>query len=791
MAADNISHENIIEKIHMWLNQKEEVRILEKKVQQVFEEEIIEKRVILQEMANFNSLKRTTFLSSQSLHEKWNKYLNTPVTQQNKKTRKIERSILLYLTRMIAKTSPFSSLTLIGHAKISQDTSEWNLDGLSWKSDININNMVSIYLWELITNSPLSIYLPLETSPYLRVIDGNPKKIEFIKIDRRRATSKFLSQTEQRVKIPYNEQVYSLYKYLKLNKGISIKKLVGNLSENNDKEKTKQFIQMLLNIKLINFETPYNEQDTNYLEKIRKLLSDINHQNLESNEVYKQLCLCITELQSLISKSTNYNLETIFTNIQLQFEKLTKLFDDIVQTTEKIEPMIYEDCYIKQELNIPKSTLDVFSEDIQYLQPLYVLFDPQIPFKIFIIQKFKELYRKDESVNILHFQQTIQGIITKSGDDILSYIIEEISDSVVYKDWLRIRKEFFSQINSYISQRKEEVLIDKDFLYSLSKEIPKEIKSMQPKSWSYFIQPLNDGEFVINKISDGNGKFMSRFMQGLLQHVGPDIAKNTKEFIKKSNIENNIIAELNGVFGFNANVHPYITDYEIDYPGVKSEKNNKIGLDDIFVRISNEDNGIELYSKSYNKKIDILYLQFLNLKLVPPLFRFLLYFSQLCNPDISINESYFNISNSSNKGIVHFPRIKVGKITLKRRQWWINKNYFFEENTQENDHLKKFRMLRQWLHKNSIPNQFYLKANLSLQLSNQNETTHYQDGMRKPQYIDTDSFHLCQVFFNQINIMEKGFIIEEALPNVDQVQLNVNGQRHMVELLLETYETEV
>ncbi|GLB62092.1 TniQ family protein [Cytobacillus sp. NCCP-133] len=214
-------------------------------------------------------------------------------------------------------------------------------------------------------------------------------------------------------------------------------------------------------------------------------------------------------------------------------------------------------------------------------------------------------------------------------------------------------------------------------------------------------------------------------------------------------------------------------------------------LDDIFVRTRKEDNGIELYSKSYNKKIDILYLQFLNLKLVPPLFRFLLYFSQLCNPDISINESYFNISNSSNKGIVHFPRIKVGRTILKRRQWWINKNHFFEENTQENDHFEKFRMLRQWLHKNSIPNQFYLKANLSLQLSNQNETTHYQDGMRKPQYIDTDSFHLCQVFFNQINIMEKGFIIEEALPNVDQVQLNVNGQRHMVELLVETYETEV
>lgn len=455
---------------------------------------------------------------------------------------------------------------------------------------------------------------------------------------------------------------------------------------------------------------------------------------------------------------------------------------------EKIRPIIYEDCFINQKLKIPKKAIDGFSDNIKLLEPLYVLFDPQIPFKIFIRQNINELLKQGtEEVNIITIQRIIQDKVSKSGEGINSYVIKELTNNSTYKEWQRLRKIFFDQLFMYIKEDRDEVLINKDFLINLSNEIPVDLKNMQSSSWSYFLQPFNDEDFVINKISDGNGKFMGRFLRGLFEQTGIDISKNTKDYINQTRLSDSIVAELNGVFGFNANVHPPISDYEVEYPGVKSDRENLIKLEDLFIRKNSTEDKIELYSKSHNKSVKLLYLQFLNINLVPPLFRFLLYFTELCSPDISINESYFNSHKRQN--ILQFPRIKIGNIIIKRRQWWVDKSSFLDQINVDNQ-FERFVSLRCWLSANSIPKQFYLKPNLTLQLENMDSNTHYQDGMRKPQYIDMDSFHMCQIFFNQINMLEEGFIIEEALPNDSQVKLDVNGQKHVIEILLETYNPE-
>ncbi|MFC2950002.1 lantibiotic dehydratase [Virgibacillus sediminis] len=781
----------ITTKIKVWQDKKNEISILEDKINTKLEEELREKRVVLQELANINCLRRTTPLSSSSLHRKWDKYLTTPTIQQNKKTRKIERSVLLYLTRMIAKTSPFSSLTLIGHAKISPYASDWYLRELSWKSDIYINNMVSIYLWELITKSSLAAFLPLEVTPHLKIVDENTRRMQFVKVERSRVNSKFWSQAEQRVELPFNEQIYSLYKYMKLNKDICMRDLVESMPNGANKEQTKKFVEKLVNIKFVDYQVPFKEQDSDYLEKIHHLLSNINIKYKGSNYFHDQLCHEIQNLRFLLIRLSNDNLEILLEKVQHHLNRITKLFDDGSKKSETISPLIYEDCFIEQDLTVPKKNLDVFLEDIQTLEPLYVLFDPQIPFKIFIKKKFEEIYSEGESVNVLDFQRKIQELITSANDDILSYITEDLSNNLLYKEWLGLRKEFFDKIYSYTNTEQEEVSIHKSFLLELSKKIPKKMTSMQPESWSYFMQPLDHGGFVINKISDGNGKFMSRFMQGIADHVGVDIAETTRKFVGPN--KNNLAAELNGVFGFNANIHPDVTEYEIEYPGVRSKKNSKyvIKAEDIIVKNDSEDKGLGLYSKVLNKKIDLYYLQFLNLKLVPPLFRFLLYFSQSCNPNISVNEAFFHKHTSTGEVVVQLPRIKIGETIIQRRQWSISKKQFLEENSQESGHMEKFTQLHRWLEKHSIPKQFYLRSNVTLQFANQNSITHYQDAMRKPQYIDADSFHLCQILFNQINVMEEGFIIEEALPNDRQIPLKINERRHMVELLVETYKAEV
>lgn len=252
----NIDDQSIVMKINKWLELKRDISKLKMEAQKIFDKEILEKRNELQKMASLYPLRRTTALSSQSLHKKWEKYLNIPVTEQNKKVRKTERSITLYLTRMIAKTSPFSSLTLVGYGNISNEVSDWRLENLSWESSIHLNNMVSIYIWELLTSSSLSLYLPLESNPSLRVVvvDNDSKLMEYVKVNRNRKSSVFLTQTEERVQIPYNDEIYSLYKYIKNNK-ISISTLIKELSNNSEEEVIK-YIKKLIELKIIDFKVP-------------------------------------------------------------------------------------------------------------------------------------------------------------------------------------------------------------------------------------------------------------------------------------------------------------------------------------------------------------------------------------------------------------------------------------------------------------------------------------------------------------------------------------------------------
>lgn len=784
----NIDDQSIVMKINKWIKLKRDISELKMEAQKIFDKEILEKRNELQNMANFYPLRRITALSSQSLHKKWEKYLNIPVSEQNKKVRKTERSISLYLTRMIAKTSPFSSLTLVGYGNISNEVSDWKLENLSWESSIHLNNMVSIYIWELLTSSSLSLYVPLESNPSLRIVDNDSKKMEHVKVNRNRKNSVFLTQTEERVQIPYNDEIYSLYKYIKVNNETSISTLIKELSNNSEDEVIK-YIKKLIELKIIDFKVPFNEQDTDYLAKIKELLKTIKLNNSDLSQFkFKELLRIINELRDIISDAKNNKLEYTINSLQNNIEKIAYVLHNPSHKVEKIRPIIYEDCFINQKLKIPKKAIDGFSDNIKLLEPLYVLFDPQIPFKIFIRQNINELLKQGtEEVNIITIQRIIQDKVSKSGEGINSYVIKELTNNSTYKEWQRLRKIFFDQLFMYIKEDRDEVLINKDFLINLSNEIPVDLKNMQSSSWSYFLQPFNDEDFVINKISDGNGKFMGRFLRGLFEQTGIDISKNTKDYINQTRLSDSIVAELNGVFGFNANVHPPISDYEVEYPGVKSDRENLIKLEDLFIRKNSTEDKIELYSKSHNKSVKLLYLQFLNINLVPPLFRFLLYFTELCSPDISINESYFNSHKRQN--ILQFPRIKIGNIIIKRRQWWVDKSSFLDQINVDNQ-FERFVSLRCWLSANSIPKQFYLKPNLTLQLENMDSNTHYQDGMRKPQYIDMDSFHMCQIFFNQINMLEEGFIIEEALPNDSQVKLDVNGQKHVIEILLETYNPE-
>ncbi|MFC4767670.1 lantibiotic dehydratase [Effusibacillus consociatus] len=784
---------DLSEQVRAWIGIREQLAGLGTTLQETFESEYLVKREYLQELANNDLLMHAISLSSDSLYTKWPRYLETPISQQERKLKKIERSVLLYLTRMIAKTSPFSTFTMVGLGELSEDWDVYTLPQMVWKSNVQVNNMVAIYIWELITKSDIRFFLPLAPNKHLRT-DPSGGNLIFLSVERERITTKFLKQNEKWGTLPYNEQVNQICQYVKYNKVVVedlVQLLMGKEAEHSQ---VLEYLEKLIEMGLLEYQVPFCEQNLDYLEDIYKHLCGVANHPEVPQDLVRVLMAKIARFKELVARYNMKERDELKTAIEEAYSELVGLLDESV---EQIKPLFYEDCFVEHPMQVPRALLDRFLQDVGPLQKIFPLFDTQLPTKLFIKEIFLKTYGEDGVCeNILRFQQAVQAELgaQPQAEETPAFVVGKLVDNPIYQQWKELREELFRKVFAGFDHGSD-VQFDASYLEQVAFRIPSELALMSPNSWSYFLQPISQhGEFVINKLSDGHGRFMSRFMGGMSKWVDMSLNEMTRHHIKETEGEETIWAELNGVFGFNANLHPDIVDYEVVYPGIQSSKppEKQIDLRDILICYDKESRQLTLYSKSRGKKIRLLYLQFLNLKLLPPLFRFLIYFSQLSNPDLAFHESYYysRYPQLKEQDILYFPRVKVNGTILKRRQWWVEKDSFLRAigaSHVEGEYLGTFIALRNWLRKHEIPERFYIRANLVDQFGSTDAKSTYQDGMRKPQYIDSRNITFIKVLLNQVQLMNGRLIIEEALPTQETLPVQVQGKTHMIELLVETY----
>ncbi|PTM57988.1 lantibiotic dehydratase [Desmospora activa] len=747
-----------------WNKQLNEIDRLDQILKQTFEWEWEEKRRTLQELAGIPELMRAIALTNTDLIDKWEKYKSIPVDQQNKKMRKIERTVTMLLTRMIAKTSPFSSLTLVGEG---QWRDEFKITSLSWYFTKEFNHSVSEYLWSILVDR-LKYYVPLKINPFLTVKNNY---MHYVMIDQQIHQWKFIVQKEKKVSLPIQPSLAKVFQSFMEKDLMSIEEFSRLTIENGsmeEREKIHQYLNKLIKLQILNVHSPFNEKNSDFLSQIIDALSQTQKKYfIDINYVIRR----VKKMRELIQKS---DIVTTLQELKQEWESLVDHLEINGGMTPNSESFFYENCYLNQPVWLPKTNFEEFSENISDLESMLVLFDSQIPFKLLIREIFIEMYGKDGVCDDLYSFQNVVEKVTRNSNLRKEYL-GRIDD---YKTWISLRNKLMEWIADHLQ---DDIEIDPSILREIHHELSDTLIQFQPQSWSYFIQPSSNS-FVVNRISDGYGRFINRFMQQLSKVSQFSYSNEVRRIIKELD-KDVIYAEISGVFGFNANVHPEITEYEYVYSGTNCNKvlEKQIHLEELSLRYDSKKDQLYFFSKKKGKKVCLLYLKTLNLGLVPPMFRFLIYLTQIFNPRLVFHDYLYDFLE---KGpVMKLPRIRLGNIVLQRQQWWVDKEAFMNEFEKGlGDKLNKFIQFRDWIEHNNLPDKFYLQSNPRFQ----HVSEKYQDGMRKPQYIDSRSFHMVQVLFNQIQVMHEGFILEEALPNED-LPLQVNGEGHMCELLIEIY----
>ena len=200
----------------------------------LYQDELVKMRNQLKDISNQETIRKGLLLSSKSLLERLNSYIQRDPANFRKKEVQVEQGLLKYLTRMYAKTSPFSTFTNLAIGKIgkSEDaviSSTHEQGSNEVKGHIRLNNQLFKYLFDLLKNyKPAYLEFKLRPNPTL-INEGK----NFLYLTNNNNIESFQ-------RIPFNPVVEFILEVVNHHPtGITYKELISTLLDNIDADEAE------------------------------------------------------------------------------------------------------------------------------------------------------------------------------------------------------------------------------------------------------------------------------------------------------------------------------------------------------------------------------------------------------------------------------------------------------------------------------------------------------------------------------------------------------------------------
>lgn len=648
----------------------------------------IEKSLIdLNKLCQENFLQNGLLFSSHILYNSI--YKSKSLSLKNKKNRKLTISILKYLSRSVAKTTPFSSFNTVFYNNIYTSVVCKKPNPLSF---LQINNVFFYYLKKGLLNAKLFKF-GLKVKLNSNIWEEDDNLCFFLNIENNEIFKKI-----------QRSQIIEFIKQTLSDRDYTLKDLIVKLqSEINDSEKNIIiFLDSLLLEGFIYLVFPVTHHDIQWLDLLIYYLQEekVLHKDLIELRILKSLkiatrkCKTVQKRKILIEKSYGQALVILD---RYRFRDFFK---------EKIKPqeLFYED--VIQKVNVNNIIGFRINELTPNLRKCYNAFLPFSEKKIINemmidIFKTKGLFE----FNLLDFYE--QVYLKKEFHKHAQFILIEKINKVLSS---------FSLENKFIIKN------NIDFEYFFTDETDNNSK---PPIGAY-IQPIaSDWSCVaLNSFSRGYGANISRFTNYIPSY-------QVKSILESNNYKNRnvIIADVKDASIHNVNTFPALTENVIsiaqndNLKDIFSEsivlKNIRIVLDDCEVILKN----------STGKRIIPNHFSLEGLNRNSKLSRFLDLFNPFDNSGFEITLSLINDlakKKLSNLSIVGIPRIYFGKsILLQRKKWFVERKKLSGLKFSEPD---DFLLFNEWRIENGLPNRVFVKIK-------QRDLTPDNDDY-KPQYID-------------------------------------------------------
>jgi hypothetical protein len=831
----------------------EAMRAIHQKGRETFNREMAGARQSLRSLAEGKTLQKGLLLASQSLLERIASYLGRGA-QLRKKDFQTEKSLIKYLSRMYAKTSPFSTFTNLATARIGSSAALFSFNRDSQprtRNHIRLNNFLYQFLRGLLSqHREIAYFLPVRPNPTLKQQDDhyvfltNSNNIEAFQ------------------RIPGNP-VLEVFRVLsgQQRQGIAIGQLIQTIVDNEyidaPAEEIEAYLRQLIDYGFLEFnfgvsgidpdwdiklreqlaaaaeKIPLVTELTGVLAEVRQLAERYGEAGVDSRkEILEQafarfrgICMKLHQAAGLPEEERKSAEE--LKKIRQQQEQ--KRGEDEEKTEEeqeevfrhrsntyfyfKPEQMFYEDTTVETSGEIDGRSLSQFTASLHRLLQRMKRFEGHRDERDKMRHYFLQKYGPGARVDLFTFYEDYYREFKKPEARELEKPKQEQSGAFEVPAAVTRREEnkrWQERLTAYVKQRdvagQQEIDIDFETVDRLNREIPDNTGEESGRGSygafvQFYVQEADDGKArlmgVLNASFPGFGKMFSRFLHVFEAAITEDVRRHNESLRGDY-----IFIEDTDASYFNANLHPPLMPFEIWMPSGHNSlpPERQIPITELQVRLDKESGDIRLDHQPTQKRAFVFDLGFQGQMGRSQLFQLLEKFTMVrylfCMPLVNaVNrglEGGLNGEKETGGKIRLQPRIVYeGSIVLQRQTWYVPRGELPFRQADEDDWCY-FCRLNEWRRSLGIPDEVFIF------LFNrwEREDIKAEEGKKigrddyKPQYISFGNPFLVTLFEKSLTRVPRTLRIVEMLPNSHQL-LQLGQHRHIMEFLVQWCQDEV
>lgn len=773
--------------VETWLDNQERLETLRAELVAAHPERLARERAWLRAVLDDEDLRRSLAMSSELLPEAADKYRAAPWEQVKKNTRKSEQSLLRYAMRARTKTSPYSRYTVAGFMPetvqgraetIGPVTSELEFNrGLLRRIEAKLRHLPAVR--DAMRFHP-SVGLRLEDGKFIAI--GNQERLgpEAAEISARYGEAKVI--------VPANAASIALVEWLRAEDRASatFAELAGFITARvpgAGPEVAAAFVAKLCDFGVLAAEPIVDDQTPDAIGELDRRLADFDAEPAVA-AVRAELGRAEEAKRLFATAGPSERARLLRTGKAACVAALAALGDEDAAP----EPVWFEDAVLEPACTSIADWRPVL-DDCERLLDLLHVFDEQHVFSRVLNHRFTARFGVG---GVCESLDELGDLYLPAYDDALQitegFDHELIGADPVLARLIPLRARVVADLADRLLQPPAgddpaEPLDIEPALEAIAREPLPSWVTESPASHGVFMQPLGGNPpagAVLNKIYNGWGNYISRF----LTHADGEVVERARRTVRE-HLPEGVTAEFRPVQGFNANIHPLLTEAELDWDGTGAA--DRLPLDRLVARHDPARDRVVLWDPVEEQWVNSLYLGFLIPYFLPsrlvPLTAMSGSGSIFFEPQVSADRS----PSVDRTGVRHYRALRFRSIRLARARWHIPSGSFPRPEPGEAE-ADYFLRLGEWRTALGIPDHVFVHPPApELNPGNVNDYFGAYMDNRKPQYVDLlgrlHVRHLDRLLAHQPGT---DIVVEEALPGPGE-HFPVGGSGHAAEVVADFY----